>query len=108
MTAMSLPLAFGSCRCRATPTARWDVDYARHRAIFCGDAMHSPLQIVQPGLSTSACTDPEQASRTRRTILAEAAERGRLVVPAHFRGGRCAHIRTHGSDYTPVFDVSHG
>jgi glyoxylase-like metal-dependent hydrolase (beta-lactamase superfamily II) len=84
------------------------IDYARHRAIFCGDAMHSPLQIVQPGLSTSVCTDPEQANRTRATILAEAAESGRLVVPAHFRGGRCAHIRLHGSGYEPVFDACHG
>jgi glyoxylase-like metal-dependent hydrolase (beta-lactamase superfamily II) len=84
------------------------VDYARHRAIFCGDAMHSPLQIVQPGLSTSACTDPQQASRTRSTILAEAVESGRLVVPAHFRGGRCAHIRPHGSGYEPVFDACQG
>jgi len=84
------------------------VDYLSHRAIFCGDAMHSPLQIFQPGLSTSACTDPEQANRTRAAILAEAAESGRLVVPAHFRGGRCVHIRRHGSAYKPVFDACQG
>jgi len=81
------------------------VDYAHHCAIFCGDAMHSPLQILQPGLSTSACTDPEQAKRTRAAILAEAADSGRLVVPAHFRGGRCVHIRPHRSGYKPVFDA---
>jgi len=84
------------------------VDCARHRAIFCGDAMHSPLQIFQPGLSTSACTDPAQANLTRARILAEAAEMGRLVVPAHFRGGRCAHIRPHGGGYEPVFDACSG
>jgi glyoxylase-like metal-dependent hydrolase (beta-lactamase superfamily II) len=81
------------------------IDYLSHRAIFCGDAMHHPLQIFQPGLSTSACTDPEQANRTRATILAEAAESARLVVPAHFRGGRCVHIRRQGRGYKPVFDA---
>jgi glyoxylase-like metal-dependent hydrolase (beta-lactamase superfamily II) len=84
------------------------VDIANHRAIFCGDAVHNPLQIFQPNLSTSTCTDPERASRTRIAILAEAADSGRLVVPAHFRGARCAHIRPHGSGYKPVFDASRG
>ena len=82
------------------------VDYANHRAIFCGDAVHNPLQIFQPDLSTSTCTDPAQASRTRTAILAEAADSGRLLVPAHFRGGRCAHIRPHRNGYKPVFDAS--
>jgi glyoxylase-like metal-dependent hydrolase (beta-lactamase superfamily II) len=84
------------------------VDYADHRAIFCGDAVHNPLQIFQPNLSTSTCTDPARANQTRMAILAEAADSGRLVVPAHFRGKRCAHIRLHGSGYKPVFDAIRG
>ncbi len=79
------------------------VDYGEERAIFCGDALHSPLQILQPDLSTAACVDPKLASETRRSIFAEAADSGRLVVPAHFRGPRRAHIRTSGSFYAPVF-----
>src|SRR3954469_3199212 len=70
------------------------VDYAQDRAIFCGDAVHSPLQIFQPGLSTSVCVDPKLASETRKMIFAEAADSGRLLVPAHFRGPRRAHIRS--------------
>ncbi len=70
--------------------------------------MHSPLQIFQPGLSTSACTDPQQANRTRAAILAEAAESERLVVTAHFRGGRCVHIRRQGNAYKPMFDACQG
>jgi glyoxylase-like metal-dependent hydrolase (beta-lactamase superfamily II) len=79
------------------------VDYAGDRAIFCGDALHSPLQIYQPDLSTSACVDPGVASETRRSIFAEAADSARLVVPAHFRGLRRAHIRSSSSGYEPVF-----
>jgi glyoxylase-like metal-dependent hydrolase (beta-lactamase superfamily II) len=83
------------------------VDYGRHRAIFCGDAMHSPLQIFQPGLSTSTCVDPKAASETRNMIFAEAADSGRLVVPAHFRGSRRAQIRSTSSGYEPVFGTGH-
>ncbi|MHC2337040.1 MBL fold metallo-hydrolase [Bradyrhizobium sp. USDA 4454] len=82
------------------------VDYAQHRAVFCGDAIHNPLQVFQPGLSTSTCVDQQLARETRTNILAEAADSGRLVVPAHFRGARCAHIRRDGGGYAPVFDTS--
>jgi glyoxylase-like metal-dependent hydrolase (beta-lactamase superfamily II) len=84
------------------------VDYAQDRAIFCGDAVHSPLQIFQPGLSTSVCVDPKLASETRKMIFAEAADSGRLLVPAHFRGPRRAHIHSSSSGYEPVFDTRHG
>jgi len=84
------------------------VNYARDRAIFCGDAVHSPLQIFHPELSTSVCVDPKLASETRKTIFAEAADSGRLVVPAHFRGPRRVHIRSNGSGYEPVFGARDG
>jgi glyoxylase-like metal-dependent hydrolase (beta-lactamase superfamily II) len=79
------------------------VERAQDRAIFCGDALHSPVQIFQPGLSTSVCVDPKVATATREMILAEAADSGRRVVPAHFRGQRRAHIRSNGNGYEPVF-----
>jgi len=79
------------------------VNYARDRAIFCGDAMHHPLQVFQPGLSTSTCVDQKLAAETRSKILAEAADSGRLVVPAHFRGQRRAHIRAASGGYELVF-----
>jgi glyoxylase-like metal-dependent hydrolase (beta-lactamase superfamily II) len=79
------------------------VDHGGERAIFCGDAVHNPLQIFQVGLSTSTCVDQNVAANTRLKIFAEAADSGRLVVPAHFRGSRCACVRAHGSDFEPVF-----
>ena len=84
------------------------VNYARDRAIFCGDAVHHPLQVFQPGLSTSTCVDQKLAAETRKKILAEAADSGRLVVPAHFRGPRCAHIRANSRSYEPVFGHGQG
>jgi glyoxylase-like metal-dependent hydrolase (beta-lactamase superfamily II) len=72
-------------------------------AVFCGDAVHSPLQVLQPGVSTSSCLDPGLAATTRRTLLEEAASTGRLIVPGHFRGARRAHVRATGGNFRPVF-----
>jgi len=73
------------------------------RALFCGDAIHSPLQVLEPGLSTAEDVDREQARQVRRALLEEAAEEGKLVVPAHFRGTRCMHIRQTAAGFTPCF-----
>ena len=73
------------------------------RALFCADAIHSPLQVLDPGLSTAACVDREQARRVRLALLEEAAEEGRAVVPAHCRGTRYMHIRRTATGFTPSF-----
>jgi glyoxylase-like metal-dependent hydrolase (beta-lactamase superfamily II) len=75
----------------------------RARALFCGDALHSPLQVLDPGLSTAVCVDREQARRVRRALLEEAAEEDRAVVPAHCRGTRYMHIRRTATGFTPSF-----
>jgi glyoxylase-like metal-dependent hydrolase (beta-lactamase superfamily II) len=75
------------------------IDRADGRAIFCGDAVHSPVQICQPSVSTSSCIDPNRAAET----LEEAAATGRVVVPAHFRGWRRAYVREFGPGFAPIF-----
>jgi glyoxylase-like metal-dependent hydrolase (beta-lactamase superfamily II) len=73
------------------------------RALFCADAIHTPLQVLDPGLSTAVCVDREQARRVRRALLEDAAEEGRLVVPAHFRGTRCMQVQRTATGFTPCF-----
>jgi glyoxylase-like metal-dependent hydrolase (beta-lactamase superfamily II) len=73
------------------------------RALFCADAIHSPLQVLDPDLSTAVCVDREQARQVRRALLEVAAEEGRLVVPAHFRGARCMHIQRTATGFRPCF-----
>lgn len=55
------------------------------RAIFCGDAIHSPAQLVRPDWSSQFCHDPLQAARTRQQLLAEAHDTDSLLIPAHLR-----------------------
>jgi glyoxylase-like metal-dependent hydrolase (beta-lactamase superfamily II) len=79
------------------------IDRPEGRALFCGDAMHSPLQIVQPVVSTSSCSDPELAAQTRIAVLEEAAASGRVVVPAHFRGARRVTVTGWAEGFLPGF-----
>src|SRR5207249_3669405 len=53
-------------------------------ALFIGDCMHTPIQILYPDANHVIDADPIQARATRRRLLSEAAERGDLLVPAHF------------------------
>ena len=79
------------------------VDRGQERALFCGDAIHSPLQIFKPDWSSAFCADPTMAVASRRRILQDAAEDGRLLVPAHFRGCGCVRIRHEADDFRPIF-----
>lgn len=73
------------------------------RAIFCGDAIHSPVQILRPEWSSAFCADPGRAEATRRGLLECAAEEDLLLVPAHFRHCGCARIRRSGDGFLPLF-----
>ena len=79
------------------------IDRRDGHAVFCGDAVHSPVQVFEPGVSTSSCADPLAAAATRRALLEDAVATGSLLVPAHFRGARCARIRHGPAGFEPVF-----
>lgn len=55
-----------------------------HRAVLCGDLIHSPLQCHFPRWRYWIDSDPQQAIATRLRFLQEQSGRGRLVLTAHF------------------------
>ncbi|WP_405675722.1 MBL fold metallo-hydrolase [Streptomyces sp. NBC_01511] len=63
------------------------------RAVFVGDLVHSPVQILAPAANSCFCLDPEQAVASRRRILERAAEERELVVPGHFGGAGAVEVR---------------
>jgi glyoxylase-like metal-dependent hydrolase (beta-lactamase superfamily II) len=73
------------------------------RALFCGDAVHSPAQIARPDWSTAFCADAARASQTRVALVEEAAERGTLLVPAHFRGSGAVRVLRDAGSFRPAF-----
>ncbi len=60
--------------------------------LFCADVFHSPLQIVYPELNTAYCALPELARQTRARVLADAADKGTLIMPMHFGEPCCGYI----------------
>jgi glyoxylase-like metal-dependent hydrolase (beta-lactamase superfamily II) len=61
-------------------------------AMFVGDAIHHPVQLINPGWSTALDSDQDEARRSRIGFLEELAETGGLLVPGHFRKCRACHI----------------
>ena len=68
-------------------------------ALFVGDAIHNPIQIAEPQLSTAFCTDGKLAARTRLGILEDCVEHGHLLVPTHFDPPHIGHVRREGQQF---------
>ena len=80
------------------------IDRPGGKALFCGDAFHSPVQIFRPDWASAFCSDPAGAIALRERLLGELAEERRLLVPAHFRGsGRALIRRNADGSHVPLF-----
>lgn len=69
------------------------------RAVFVGDLLHSPVQLVDPDHNSCFCEDPVGARASRRRILGWAADHNALVVPAHLGGHGAAEVERSGSSF---------
>ena len=76
---------------RYLPTPGHSIDHAAieftsgvERALFWGDVLHHPAQVVQPDLHSVFCEFPDAALRSRRWALDYAADTGALVFTTHF------------------------
>jgi glyoxylase-like metal-dependent hydrolase (beta-lactamase superfamily II) len=69
------------------------------RAIFWGDVIHHPVQLVHPALPMSFDGDPEQARQTRQRILRMAVETQLVCFPAHFRDPSAGRVLRDGDCY---------
>jgi len=83
------------------------VIHARSRddsAVFTGDVIHHPLQLLKPEWSTLACTDQELSRKTRTRLIEQYAERGSRLLPAHFPSPTVGRIVREGSAYSYRFE----
>ncbi|MFE9174033.1 MBL fold metallo-hydrolase [Streptomyces kebangsaanensis] len=69
------------------------------RAVFVGDLLHSPVQILEPDANSCFCEDPAGARATRRKVLGWAADNNALVIPAHLGGHGAAEVVREGSRF---------
>ncbi|WNE96376.1 MBL fold metallo-hydrolase [Streptomyces luomodiensis] len=70
------------------------------RAVFVGDMLHTPVQILEPDVNSCFCEDPAGARATRRKVLGWAADNNALVIPAHLGGHGAAEVARDGSAFT--------
>jgi glyoxylase-like metal-dependent hydrolase (beta-lactamase superfamily II) len=70
------------------------------RAVFVGDLLHSPLQIVEPDLCPCLDEDEPAARATRHRVLDAVATDNALMLPAHFPGTGAVEVRRDGAGYT--------
>ena len=68
-------------------------------ALFWGDVIHHPVQMIRPDLPFAFDADPAAASRVRRATMARAAEEGTTCFPAHFRRTSAGHVLRDGDAY---------
>lgn len=73
------------------------------KVLFCGDAVHSPVQVFKPEWASAFCHDREQAIRTRLDLFGRAVEEDLLLVPAHLRHAWGMRIRRDGEGFRPEF-----
>jgi glyoxylase-like metal-dependent hydrolase (beta-lactamase superfamily II) len=71
----------------------------RHHAVMCGDLIHTPLQLAEPGWSPTFEYDMAVSSNTRNTFLNAYCETDTLVLTAHFPSPSIGHIIQRGNTY---------
>jgi glyoxylase-like metal-dependent hydrolase (beta-lactamase superfamily II) len=68
-------------------------------AVFWGDVIHHPLQMIRYDLPFAFDADPVMASATRQRVMAKAAEEDLTCFPAHFRLSSAGKVRRDGDAY---------
>ncbi len=61
-------------------------------AMFVGDVLHHPLQVLNPDWNSIFCEDATQARAARNHVLARAVAEEAILVPAHFAGDHAVRI----------------
>ena len=74
------------------------------RAVMCGDLMHSPIQLAEPGWSPNFDHDGVQSAETRKTFLDSHCETDTIVLTAHFPSPSVGHVVPHAER---AFDFSY-
>ncbi|MDH6624761.1 glyoxylase-like metal-dependent hydrolase (beta-lactamase superfamily II) [Streptomyces sp. LBL] len=75
------------------------LDSGSERAVFAGDLMHSPFQVMQPDHNSCFCEDAQASRKTRHEILGWAADANALVLPAHFAGHGALEVERSGGSF---------
>jgi glyoxylase-like metal-dependent hydrolase (beta-lactamase superfamily II) len=68
-------------------------------ALFWGDVIHHPVQLIRHDLKFAFDADGAQASKTRVRTMQRAADEELLCFPAHFRRTSAGHVKRDGDAF---------
>ncbi len=68
-------------------------------AVMCGDLMHTPLQLAEPGWTPTFEFDMAASTRTRKKFLNTHCQTDTLILTAHFPSPSVGHIIERGDSY---------
>jgi hypothetical protein len=92
-----------ACHIMGTPNMALRLAHRGAAGVFCGDAIHHPLQVCAPDWNSRFCEDPQLARRTRWRLLSECAEHGHWLFPTHFGAPHVAAIQAQSDTFVPRF-----
>jgi glyoxylase-like metal-dependent hydrolase (beta-lactamase superfamily II) len=69
------------------------------RVVFTGDVIHHPIQLVRPDIAFFADESPAEACATRQRLLAQCADDGAVLLPAHFPDPPAGRVRRAKRNY---------
>ena len=64
-------------------------------AVFTGDILHTPVQLLDLSWSSRFCHDPQAASAVRHQLVHEIADTATLLMAAHFPSPVAGRIISH-------------
>ncbi len=73
------------------------------KGVFIGDAVHHPMQLLFPELSSRADGDMNASRVTRRALIEKHADTGTVVMPHHFATPSCGTIEKAGDGFRFAF-----
>jgi glyoxylase-like metal-dependent hydrolase (beta-lactamase superfamily II) len=68
-------------------------------AIFAGDVMHHPAQVLRPEWNTVFCEFPDDARTARRRVLEYVADNNVLYFATHFPGSSAGRVQRKGKGF---------
>jgi glyoxylase-like metal-dependent hydrolase (beta-lactamase superfamily II) len=71
----------------------------RDEALFSGDIMHQPVQVLRPDWNSAFCQDQDLARRSRRWLLEHAAENRSTVFTGHFAASSVGRVIRRGDRF---------
>ena len=75
------------------------IDSGGDSVAFTGDLFHHPLQVYEPQLSSSLCSDPDLARQSRHDFMNKYTDSDTLICPTHFTGTEVGYLRSNGDGY---------